>query len=369
MAEDADDSQKTEEPSGKRLAEAAQRGDVPQTQELKHLVILGAAAAVIITMSGTLANSVVRIVLPFIQQPHNIPFDGGHLLLVINHLSLSLLLILAVPFILLMLASIAANSIQHPIEIEWERLSFNLGALSLVRGLGRLFGVETVIEFGKGAVKLLLIGGAGAAILWQNRMDFPGFIDVDPANMLPLTLRLAMRVLLPMLAILVVLTAADYFIQRLRYFQRHRMTKQEVKEENKQQEGDPMIKARLRGLRMQRARQRMMQAVPQATVVVTNPTHFAIALKYEEDTMAAPVCVAKGADLIAQKIRELAEGAKVPIVENPPLARALFATVEVDDPVPPQHYKAVAEVIGFVWRLKGKSLVRPREEAGASVSP
>jgi flagellar biosynthetic protein FlhB len=319
-------------------------------------------------MSGTLANSVVRTVLPFIQQPHDIPFDGGHLLIVVHHLAISLLLILAVPFILLMLASIAANSIQHPIEIAWERLTFNLGALSLIRGLGRLFGIETVIEFGKGVVKLLLIGGTGAAILWQHRLDFPGFIDVDTANMLPLTLRLAMHVLLPMLAVLVILTAADYFIQRLRFFQRQRMTKQEVKEESKQQEGDPMIKARLRGLRMHRARQRMMQAVPQATVVVTNPTHYAIALKYEEDTMAAPVCVAKGADLMAQRIRELAEDAKVPIVSNPPLARALFATVEVDDPVPPQHYKAVAEVIGFVWRLRGRSLVRPRQEAGASSS-
>lgn len=362
MAEDADDSQKTEDPTGKRLTEAAKRGDVPQTQELKHLVILSAAAAVIIGMSGTLANSVVRLVLPFIQQPHAIPFDGGHLIVVIEHLSLNILLILAVPFILLMLASIAANSIQHPIEIAWERLSFNLGALSLIRGLGRLFGIETVIEFGKGVVKLLLIGGVGAAILWNHRADFPGFIDVDPANMLPLTLRLAMRALLPMLAVLLILTGADYFVQRLRFFQRHRMTKQEVKEETKQQEGDPMIKARLRGLRMQRARQRMMQAVPTATVVVTNPTHYAVALKYEEDTMAAPICVAKGADLMAQKIRELAEEAKVPLVSNPPLARALFATVDIDDPVPPQHYKAVAEVIGFVWRLKGKSPVRPRQE-------
>ena len=132
------------------------------------------------------------------------------------------------------------------------------------------------------------------------------------------------------------------------------MTKQEVKDEHKQQEGDPLIKGRLRSLRMQRARQRMMAAVPKADVVVTNPTHFAVALKYDMESMAAPVLVAKGADLVAQRIRGLAEENEVPIVENPPLARALYATVELDQEVPPEHYKAVAEVIGYVMKLKGK---------------
>jgi flagellar biosynthetic protein FlhB len=135
--------------------------------------------------------------------------------------------------------------------------------------------------------------------------------------------------------------------------QKMRMTKQEVKDEHKQTEGDPMIKSRLRALRHQRARQRMMAAVPKASVVVTNPTHYAVALKYDMDAMGAPILVAKGADLVALRIRELADANEVPIVENPPLARALFAAVELDQEVPPEHYKAVAEVISYVMKLKG----------------
>ncbi len=150
------------------------------------------------------------------------------------------------------------------------------------------------------------------------------------------------------------LAGADYAWQRFQYMKKLRMTKQEVKEEHKQSEGDPAVKARIRGLRLQRARQRMMASVPKADVVVTNPTHFACALKYDPETMNAPVLVAKAADLIAFRIRELAEQHDVMIVENPPLARALFAAVDIDREVPPEHYKAVAEVISYVFRLKGK---------------
>ncbi|MEK7819601.1 MAG: EscU/YscU/HrcU family type III secretion system export apparatus switch protein, partial [Pseudomonadota bacterium] len=132
------------------------------------------------------------------------------------------------------------------------------------------------------------------------------------------------------------------------------MTKHEVKEEHKQTEGDPQIKARIRRLRVERARQRMMAAVPKATVVVTNPTHYAVALSYEMGTMEAPKLVAKGVDYLALRIREVAEANDVPIIENPPLARALYATVELESEIPVEHYKAVAEIIGFVMRLKGK---------------
>jgi flagellar biosynthetic protein FlhB len=152
----------------------------------------------------------------------------------------------------------------------------------------------------------------------------------------------------------IVIAGADYMYQRFTYMKKLRMSKQEIKDEHRQSEGDPMVKARIRGLRLQRARQRMMASVPKADVVVTNPTHFACALKYDPNTMNAPVLVAKGQDLIAFRIRELAEQHDIMIVENPPLARALFAAVEIDREVPPEHYKAVAEVISYVFRLKGK---------------
>jgi flagellar biosynthetic protein FlhB len=152
---------------------------------------------------------------------------------------------------------------------------------------------------------------------------------------------------------LLVVAAGDYGYQRWSFMKKMRMTKQEVRDEHKQMEGDPMIKARMRSMRRERARQRMMAAVPKSTVVVTNPTHYAVALKYEMDTMDAPILVAKGVELVALRIREIAQENDVPIVENPPLARALYATVELEQEVPQEHYKAVAEVIGYVMRLKG----------------
>src|SRR5581483_8514299 len=148
--------------------------------------------------------------------------------------------------------------------------------------------------------------------------------------------------------------AADYFWQRMQFLKRNRMSKQEIKDELRQSDGDPAVKAKIRQIRNERARKRMMAAVPSATVVITNPTHFAVALKYESGKMAAPVCVAKGADSLALRIRQLAEEHDVPVVENPPLARALYATVELDEAIPPEHYKAVAQVIGYVMRLSGK---------------
>jgi flagellar biosynthesis protein FlhB len=154
-----------------------------------------------------------------------------------------------------------------------------------------------------------------------------------------------------------VIAGLDYVVQYRRFMQRNRMSRQEIKEEFRQNEGDPAIKARVRQIRQERSRKRMMAAVPEATVVITNPTHYAIALKYESGKTAAPVCVAKGVDQLALRIRAVAEEHAIPVIENPPLARALHASVEVDDAIPPEHYKAVAQVIGYVMRLNG-TLVR-----------
>jgi flagellar biosynthesis protein FlhB len=175
----------------------------------------------------------------------------------------------------------------------------------------------------------------------------PGAIAGDMDHLL-------FKVLIAALAALGVIGGADYFFQRMRFLQRNRMSKQELKEEFKQNEGDPHIKSRIRQIRQERSRKRMMARVPEATVVIMNPTHYAVALLYQSGKTAAPVCVAKGVDALALRIRAVAEENDVPVVENPPLARALHATVEIDDPVPPEHYKAVAQVIGYVMRLKGQ---------------
>ena len=179
-------------------------------------------------------------------------------------------------------------------------------------------------------------------------------LDQSPAALVGDMTHLLMRVLIAVLSVLALVAVLDYLLQRYRFIQRNRMTKQEVKEEFRQNEGDPLVKARIRRIRTEKARKRMMAAVPRATVVITNPTHYAVALQYEQGKTEAPLCVAKGIDALALRIRAVAEEHKVPVVENPPLARALYATVEIDETIPPEHYKAVAQVIGYVLKLTGK---------------
>jgi len=235
-------------------------------------------------------------------------------------------------------------------EVRWA-LSGNLCRCT---GFKRMFGVEGLSNLAKGVVKIAIVGAAIWTQVWPERGTIGNVLDTSPAGVAGDMSHLLFKVLIAALAALAVIAAGDYFMQRYRFIQRNRMSKQEIKEEFRQTEGDPAVKAKIRQLRMERSRRRMIAAVPEATVIITNPTHYAIALKYESGKMAAPVCVAKGVDALALRIREVATQHDVPIVENPPLARALHATVEVDEAIPAEHYKAVAQVIGYVLKLNGK---------------
>ena len=204
----------------------------------------------------------------------------------------------------------------------------------------------------KGLIKLALIGTVMTVILWPKRRQLDGLVTMDPAAVLPLVKSMSLELLGTVIAILAIVAAADYLFQYRTWYNRQKMSLREMKEEFKQTEGDPAIKAKIRQLRQQRAKKRMMAEVPKASVIITNPTHYAVALQYDKG-MNAPVCLAKGIDNLALKIREVAAAHNIPVVENPPLARALHATVEMDEEIPPEHYKAVAEVIGYVMRLRG----------------
>jgi flagellar biosynthetic protein FlhB len=190
-------------------------------------------------------------------------------------------------------------------------------------------------------------------MLWGEHDRLEAFVEMNGSALMPATLSLAIKLLGTVLALFAIIAIGDFAWQRFSWYQRQKMTKQEIKEEFKNSEGNPEVKAKLRQIRAQRVRRRMMSAVPKATVIITNPTHFAVALQYEAG-MAAPLCLAKGVDALALKIREVAGEHRVPIVENPPLARALYATVDIDEEIPVEHYAAVAEVIGYVLRLKGR---------------
>jgi flagellar biosynthetic protein FlhB len=188
-------------------------------------------------------------------------------------------------------------------------------------------------------------------LLWPERDRLDTLVMLDVAAILPFTSVFSLKMLGFVVVIMAFIAAADFFFQYQQWYEKQKMSLREIKEEFKQSEGDPMIKARIRRIRETRMRKRMMAAVPDASVVIMNPTHYAVALKYERGDNA-PVCVAKGVDAIALKIREVAQAHNVPVVENPPLARALHATVEIDQEIPAEHYRAVAEVIGYVMRLR-----------------
>ena len=277
--------------------------------------------------------------------------DGPSLLELAKSLEYMLIGALGVPFLMLGIAALAGNMLQHRLVWSGESLKPSFNKISPASGLKRIFGKQAAANFGKGIFKLIALGSVMSMILWPERHRLESMLQFDPATIIATISSLALRLLGAVVAMLAAVAIADYFFQYRQWFERQKMSLQEMKQEFKQSEGDPHIKGRLRQLRMARMKKRMMTAVPKASVIITNPTHYAVALSYERG-MAAPICVAKGVDLVALKIREIAKKHDIPIVENVPLARALHAAVEIDAEIPVEHYRAVAEVIGYVMGLK-----------------
>jgi flagellar biosynthesis protein FlhB len=241
--------------------------------------------------------------------------------------------------------------IQHRLVWSAESLKPKFSKVSPGAGLKRIFGKQAIANFAKGLFKLGALGAVMVAVLLPERDRLESFLRLDPSAILGVTNSLTLQLMGAVVAMLAAVAIADYLFQYREWFQRQKMSLQEIKDEFKQSEGDPHIKAKIRQLRQQRMKKRMMAAVPNASVIITNPTHYSVALSYDRD-MSAPVCVAKGVDNIALKIREIARKHDIPIVENVPLARALHATVNIDEEIPVEHYHAVAEIIGYVMGLK-----------------
>jgi len=277
--------------------------------------------------------------------------DGPGLLALAQSLEYAMVGALGLPLVMLALAAIAGNVVQHRLVWSAEALKPKLSKISPGAGAKRIFGKQAAANFAKGVFKVIALGAVMTAILWPERHRLESFMHFDPAMILDVTTNLTLHLLGAVVAMLAVVAIADYLFQYRQWFERQKMSLQEMKEEFKQSEGDPHVKGRLRQLRAARMKKRMMAAVPKASVVITNPTHYSVALSYERG-MSAPVCLAKGADNIALKIREVAKAHDIPIVENVPLARALYATVEIDGEIPVEHYHAVAEIIGYVMGLR-----------------
>jgi len=347
------DDNKTEQPSQRKLSRARSEGQVVQSRDVSTLFMLTAGAAVVLLMAPPLAQR-IDVTLARFLDPASLVDQGGILWNAVLDLLSAVGFALILPLAVFVATAIASSVLQTGLVFATEKIGFDFSRVSPLSGIKRLFSVRAAIEFLKNMAKLAAVVAIAGSILLPETARLPLITSLDAAGLAGEIHRLLLRLVMAVLLLAAVLALVDYGYQRFSFLRSMRMSKQEVKEEHRQAEGDPMVKARLRHVRMERAKRRMMAAVPNASVVVTNPTHYAVALAYEMGDKGAPRVVAKGADLIAQKIREIAEEHDVPLVSNPPLARALYANVELDGEIPEEHYRAVAEIISYVFRLKGK---------------
>jgi flagellar biosynthetic protein FlhB len=354
MAEQQDDASKTEEPTPKRLQTAREKGQVTVSQEVKNWAMLLGAAFGLAVLAPGIMHGVTATAFKFVESPHAISLDVENMQEALSGLLLDVGWAVAPIVGLMVVLAIAANVGQVGLLWAPTKIAPQLQKISLINGVQRLFSMRTVVEFLKGLAKLVAVAAVAFGLVFSAMNDIELISSFSLGQILDRIQLVAILLTAGTVAVMTVVAALDYAFQRRSFIKQMRMTKQEVRDEHKQAEGDPQIKARIRRLRMERAQKRMMAAVPEADVVITNPTHFAVALAYEMETMSAPRLVAKGADVLAQRIREIAEENQVPLVENPPLARALYASVELDQEIPPEHYQAVAQVIGYVMRLKGE---------------
>lgn len=353
MAEETtDQSQKTELPTQKRLDEAQRKGNVARFGETKHAAMFGGAALATATTLGLLALGLVPVMSALWGSAESFDLSPTGAEEMASGLMARLATVLAPTMALLVLAAIIGGVAGGRPSFAWERLRPKWSKLSPVGGLKRIFGMQGFVEFLKTLVKFAMVAAAAVAVVWPeaNRLETVMAGNVD--MLVSMIGMLVFRMLLTVTVIVMLLALFDILYQRAAHQKKLMMSRQEVKEEHRQTEGSPEIRAKIRELRMAKAGQRMMAAVPTATVVLMNPTHYAVALRYEHGIDAVPKCVAKGIDAVALRIRDVARENSVAVVENPPLARALFATVEIDETVPIEHYAAVAEVIGYVMRLK-----------------
>ena len=353
MADDSEKSEKTEDPTEKKLADALKRGDVAKSQEVTTWFMILGTALVFGLMAPMTGASLMAELKSIMANADQLDTTGAGFGVFWRDVLQGALIVTLAPLGALAVFAIAANLVQHKLVWSAHPITPRLSKISPVAGFKRLVSVDALVNFGKGLGKLSIVAVVMFFVMWPERDRLDTMMTADPLMILAVFQQMGLKIIGATLAVVTVIALLDFLYQRHRWFERQKMTVREVRDEYKQMEGDPTIKSRIRQIRHERGRRRMMLAVPEADVVIANPTHFAVALKYDR-SMPAPKCVAKGADAIALKIRAVAEQAGVTVVDNPPLARALHASVEIDEHIPAEHFKAVAQVIGYVMQLRAR---------------
>ena len=356
MADDQEQDQKTEQPTPKRLEEAYKKGNVPFSREIGNFMIMMMIALTVSWFAADILHNSANLLTPFLAEAADLPTDANGVGMLLGKAAIGIISILAVPVIATIAVLLAASVMQNGIVFSSEPIMPQLSRISILAGIKRLFSLRSVVEFVKSILK---IGVVAYVCFLAVYPEMPHIRQLPNSSVLAMLLFLAMlakRMTIAVAIVMFFIALFDLLYQRFQFTKSLRMTRQEIKDEYRQSEGDPLVKQRLRRLRMDRARKRMMSNVPKADVIITNPTHFAIALQYDLKTMKAPTVIAKGQDLIALKIREIGEKNNIPVIENPPLARALFDSTELEQEIPAAHYEAVAKIISYVYQLKGKRM-------------
>jgi len=355
MADEDQGQERTEQATPKRREEAREKGQVAVSREVASAVILGASLIYFYFGSGRFMEGITEIMKTAFR-------DSGHVLLTqqnIQGLALTFvykMFLLIFPLLLaVFVAGFLANVLQVGFVFSWEAVQPKLSKIDPIKGMKRLFSLRSLVELVKSLLKITVVGIIAYLMIARELPGLLPLADQSAWGMLVFIGRISFRIMMMTCFVLLILALLDYLYQRWEFEKSIRMSRQDIKEEFKHSEGDPLVKSRIKRLQRDIARKRMMAGVPKADVVITNPTHLAVAVRYDQDNMNAPVVVAKGAGYVAEKIRKIAEKNQIPIVENKPVARVLYKIANVGDTIPADLYRAVAEILAYVYRLKDKS--------------
>ena len=346
---DQEQDDKTEEPTEKKLRESAEKGDLPNSREAPLLAGLLSMLLVSGLMLRDGAARIADVLARLMDDPGRFALHNGADATLLFASVLQPAASFLVPiFIIFIVAGLAVSFAQSIPTVRLERIMPKVSKVSPMAGLQRMFSLKGLIDFGKSAFKLVAIGFVAFLLVRSELTNVTDSMFVQPTAIADRMLQMVVRLLSGIAVAFLLLAAVDLVHSRISWRKRMRMSRQDVKDEVKQSEGDPIFKAKRRSIALDRARRRMIGAVPRATVVIANPTHYAIALRYVREEGGAPIVVAKGQDLLALKIREIAEQNGIAVVENKPLARSMYDHVQVDSAIPPKFYKAIAEIIHFI---------------------
>ena len=349
-----DKSSRTEQPTGKRISQAKSKGNVPRSRELTSSATLLAAIVTLYATSGFILSTLKAGTHELLANMSAREVTPAGIYALMLKCMLVLGAVLAPYMVVIVIATFLATIVQEPFSISWERMTLSLDKLNPVSGMKRLFNKDAAVEALKSILKIFVIGWIAYRVLRDEVVNLVYIVDSDIPGILTYVSHISFKIVLHTCGVLLVLSIFDLAWVKWRFIENLKMTKQEVKQESKDTEGDPRVKGKIKQMQFAQARRRMRKIVPTADVVITNPTHYAVALKYDRNAMAAPIVLIKAVDYMAQQVKEIAREHKVMLVENRFLARELYAQVEEGQEIPESLYAAVAEVLAYVFSLKGK---------------